>query len=148
MADALVESADEPALLLSGAIAYWCEGSKSKPWRREERVRFINGDPLMIWLFLAFVRAAPVAHGPIGFRISIHESADEPEARRYWGAIVGIEPGAFRPTTFKSHKPLTRRKNVGSDYHGCLVIDVGRSGDLYRYIDAIARAAVARWENG
>ena len=145
LAKALVEGLDERTLLAAGAVAYWCEGSKSKPWRREERVRFINGDPLMIWLFVAFVRASPIEHGPVGFRISIHESADEPEARRFWCAIVGIDPTALRPTTFKKHRPLTVRKNVGAAYHGCLVVDVSRSGDLYRYIDAVARAVVGRF---
>ena len=32
-------------ILIAGAIAYWCEGSKNKPYRRANRVIFINGDP-------------------------------------------------------------------------------------------------------
>jgi transposase len=32
-------------LLIAGAIAYWCEGSKTKPQRRIDRVVFINSDP-------------------------------------------------------------------------------------------------------
>ncbi len=32
-------------VVLLGAIAYWCEGAKSKPYRRAERVNFINSDP-------------------------------------------------------------------------------------------------------
>ena len=35
-------------LLIAGAVAYWCEGAKSKPHRQQERVNFINGDPKLI----------------------------------------------------------------------------------------------------
>src|ERR1700722_12371047 len=35
-------------ILIAGAIAYWCEGAKSKPYRRQERVVFINSDPGLI----------------------------------------------------------------------------------------------------
>jgi transposase len=31
-------------VLIAGAIAYWCEGTKSKPPRRNDRVVFINSD--------------------------------------------------------------------------------------------------------
>ena len=34
----------EREILLIGAIAYWCEGAKSKPYRRAEQVNFINSD--------------------------------------------------------------------------------------------------------
>jgi transposase len=35
----------ERDLLILGAAIYWCEGSKSKPWRRAERLIFINSEP-------------------------------------------------------------------------------------------------------
>ncbi|HVU74012.1 MAG TPA: hypothetical protein VHE83_13690 [Mycobacteriales bacterium] len=139
---------DDRLLQVAGAIAYWCEGSKSKPWRRLGKVVYTNSDPMMIWLFLAFVASAPVERGPVGFRVAIHESADEASARSYWGAIVGADAATFRPSTIKRHKPRTNRKNVGADYHGCLVIDVRQGAALYRYIEALARLAVGRWASG
>ena len=39
-------------ILIAGAIAYWCEGAKSKAHRRQERVVFINSDPGLIKFFL------------------------------------------------------------------------------------------------
>jgi hypothetical protein len=33
-------------------IAYWCEGSKNKPGRRDGRVIFTNSDPALIRFFL------------------------------------------------------------------------------------------------
>lgn len=35
-------------LIIAGAIAYWCEGAKSKPYQLKERVDFINGDPGLV----------------------------------------------------------------------------------------------------
>jgi transposase len=35
-------------LLIAGSVAYWCEGTKSKPYRRSERVVFVNSDPALI----------------------------------------------------------------------------------------------------
>jgi len=32
-------------IILAGAIAYWCEGAKSKPYRIDETVRFVNSEP-------------------------------------------------------------------------------------------------------
>ncbi len=54
-------------LLIAGAIAYWCEGSKSKPHNASaERVVFINSDPGLIKLFLRFLEAAGVEFSPLG----------------------------------------------------------------------------------
>src|ERR1035441_10990200 len=58
-------------ILIAGAIAYWCEGTKSKPHRRSEVVEFINSDPGVILLFLRFLGVAgngparPVVRGDI-----------------------------------------------------------------------------------
>lgn len=35
-------------LKIAGAVAYWAEGSKSKPWRTKEVVAFVNSDAFMI----------------------------------------------------------------------------------------------------
>ena len=39
-------------ILIAGAIAYWCEGSKAKPSRHIDRVGFINSDAAVIMFFL------------------------------------------------------------------------------------------------
>ena len=48
-------------IVIAGAIAYWCEGAKNKPYRRAERVTFINSDPRLIRFFLRFLEVAGVA---------------------------------------------------------------------------------------
>jgi transcriptional regulator with XRE-family HTH domain len=49
----------EREILIAGAIAYWCEGEKSKPYRRgHDRVCFMNSDPGLVRFFLRFLDAA------------------------------------------------------------------------------------------
>ncbi|GAA3738192.1 hypothetical protein GCM10022379_04540 [Micromonospora maritima] len=40
----------ERDLLLLGAAIYWCAGSKSKPWRPQDRLEFVNSDPGLLGL--------------------------------------------------------------------------------------------------
>lgn len=48
-----VGSLSDRELFLIGVGLYWAEGAKSKPYRRDETVVFINSDPGMIQVFLA-----------------------------------------------------------------------------------------------
>jgi hypothetical protein len=122
-------------ILIAGAIAYWCEGSKSKPHRRNsDRVIFMNSDARLICFFLRFLAIAGVQLGDVIFRIHIHESADAEAAQRYWESVTGASASQFGKPTVKRHNPKTNRANVGDTYHGCLRIDVRRSGELYRQI--------------
>jgi transposase len=130
-------------ILIAGAIAYWCEGAKSKPHRRSEHVTFINSDPALIRFFLRFLQAVGVAAADLTFRVYIHEKADVQEADRFWIKATGAQPEQFRTATLKRHNPATVRKNTGESYHGCLRIDVRRSSDLYRKIEGWASATMA-----
>jgi len=98
-------------VLLIGAVAYWCEGAKSKPHNIHEHVCFVNSDPGLIRFFLVFLGKAGVEPAQLRFSVQVHESAD----------VV--------------------RKNTGPDYHGCLRIDVLQSAGLYRRIEGWVRAA-------
>jgi transposase len=129
-------------LLAVGAIAYWCEGAKNKPYYRHDRVSFMNSDPGLITLFLRFLDAAGADRNMIVYRVCIHETADVTGAERFWLEVTGAEPEQFRKPTIKRHQPQTVRKNVGVDYRGCLRVDVRRSTDLYRRIEGWARAAM------
>ncbi|MET7540767.1 hypothetical protein [Streptomyces sp. NPDC005507] len=57
-----------------------------------------------------------------------HESADVAAAEAHWAEVVGVDASAFSKPTIKKHNPRTVRKN----YHGCLVIYVRQSAELYR----------------
>ena len=130
-------------ILIAGAIAYWCEGSKRKTYRQTETVAFINSDPDLIKLFLRFLTVAGVESTQLGFRVHIHESADVAAAEQFWLAVTGADAAQFQRATLKRHNPRTVRKNVGADYHGCLIVKVRQSGDLYQRIEGWVRAATA-----
>jgi hypothetical protein len=130
-------------ILIAGAVAYWCEGAKSKPHRRSDRVVFINSDPDLIRFFLCFLDATGTARTSLSFRIYIHDSADMGTAQRFWLAVTEATADQFLTPVLKRHNPKTVRKNVGEAYHGCLRVDVNRSADLYRKIQGWAAASTA-----
>ncbi|MET8112910.1 hypothetical protein [Streptomyces prasinus] len=122
-------------LFLVGVGLYWAEGGKDKPYDRRENVVFVNSDPGMIKVFLAWLDLLGVERERLRFTVMIHENADVAGAERYWADLVHAERGAFNKTTLKRHNPKTVRKNVGDSYRGCLVIKVLKGADLYRRIE-------------
>jgi transposase len=135
-------------LLISGAIAYWCEGAKNKPYFRHDRVVFMNSEPGLIMFFLRFLDAAGIGRDRLIYRVQIHESADVAAAEQFWLALTGAVSDQFRKTTLKRHNPKTVRKNVGSNYRGCLRVDVRKSSELYHQIEGWVRAALGVAEPG
>ncbi|MGW0089560.1 hypothetical protein ACWDWS_11185 [Streptomyces sp. NPDC003328] len=122
-------------LFLVGVGLYWAEGGKDKPYDRRETVTFVNSDPGMIEVFLAWLDLVGVERGRLRFTVMIHENADVAGAEQYWAGLVGADRSAFNKTTLKKHNPRTVRKNVGDSYRGCLVIKVLKGADLYRRIE-------------
>lgn len=133
-------------ILIAGAVAYWCEGSKNKPYRRAGRVVFSNSDPELISFFLLFLDTAAISRSNLVFQLQIHETADVELAERFWLALTGARPDQFRAASLKQPNPTTTRKNTGDDYHGCLRVDVKQSCELYRKIEGWASAVVATAE--
>ncbi|MFG2324719.1 hypothetical protein OIE75_15250 [Streptomyces sp. NBC_01723] len=127
-------------LFLLGVGLYWAEGAKDKPYSRREYVLFVNSDPGMIKVFMAWLDLLNVERERLRFRVMIHETADVTAAEQYWASLAGTDTARFGKTTLKKHNPKTVRKNVGDHYRGCLVISVVQSADLYRRIEG--------WWNG
>ncbi|MFF3122750.1 hypothetical protein ACFVRD_10345 [Streptomyces sp. NPDC057908] len=122
-------------LFLAGVALYWAEGAKDKPYSRREAVTFINSDPDVIEVYLAWLDLLGVERECLHYRVMIHESADVEAAERYWAELVRIDIPALQKTTLKKHNPKTVRKNVGDNYRGCLVVRVSQSAELYRRIE-------------
>ena len=135
-----IGSMSDRELFLTGVGLYWAEGTKDKPYARRENVTFVNSDPGMIQVFLAWLDLLGIERERLRFHVMIHETADVPAAEQYWADLVRADNSAFNKTTIKKHNPKTVRKNVGDTYRGCLVIKVRQSADLYRRIEG--------WWNG
>ncbi len=133
----------EREILIAGAIAYWCEGAKTKARGRQDRVVFVNSDPALIRFFLRFLDTVGIGREDLTYRVHIHEAADVPGTERFWQRVTHADPRQFRRTVLKTHNPRTIRTNVGEDYHGCLCVEVRRSADLYRQIDGWASTIMA-----
>jgi transposase len=130
-------------LLIAATIAYWCEGAKSKPYRRAEEVNFINSDPNLITLFLRFLRMTGISGERLRYRVHIHESAEIEAATRYWANLVKATPEQFHRPHIKHSNPRTPRRNTGPEYRGCLQVRVSKSCELYRQIEGWAEAIMS-----
>jgi hypothetical protein len=139
-AAAEVGALSERDLLVLGAAIYWCEGAKSKPWRRLDRLTFINSDPGLLRLFLQFLAVCERSVESVQYRVHIHETADAEAAADWWAAELGLPRDLFQRPTIKRHAPHTRRINTGADYHGCLVITVPKSRELYWRVEGVMAA--------
>ncbi|MEU8933486.1 hypothetical protein AB0D30_26820 [Streptomyces sp. NPDC048409] len=122
-------------LFMAGVALYWAEGAKDKPYDRRENVTFVNSDPDVIRVYLAWLDLLGVERERLRFTVMIHETADVGGAEQYWAGLVGADRSAFYKTTLKKHNPKTVRKNVGDSYRGCLAVRVSRGAELYRRIE-------------
>jgi hypothetical protein len=141
-AAAQVGELTEREIVIGGAIAYWCEGSKSKPYRLDEQVRFINSDPALIRFFLKFLDQAGVPRQRLRYCVYIHESADLEAAASYWASVTAAAPDQFLRPVIKHHTPRTSRQGDNADYHGCLRVSVTKSSELYRQISGWAHGVM------
>ncbi|CAM5547692.1 putative protein OS=Streptomyces fumanus OX=67302 GN=GCM10018772_32570 PE=4 SV=1 [Streptomyces fumanus] len=122
-------------LFFAGVALYWAEGSKSKPYSRRERVTFVNSDPNVISVFLAWLALLEVDPASLRFAVQIHETADVAAAEAFWADHVGIKSDDLLKTSLKRHNPTTNRKNTDQEYRGCLRVDVRDGAELYRRIE-------------
>jgi hypothetical protein len=135
-------------LLLALAVSYWCEGSKKKPWSPQERVKWMNSDPVLVRLFLEGLTLLGVSQERLVLRVHIHESADEESARTWWSEETGVPLNQFQRSTIKRHAPGTPRRNTGDTYRGCLCIDVRQSRLLYQVLDGFVRGLAGQPRSG
>ncbi|WP_406202460.1 hypothetical protein OH807_24230 [Kitasatospora sp. NBC_01560] len=122
-------------LFVVGIALCWAEGAKAKECARRETVRFINSDPQVIGLHLAWLQLLGISPDRWRLRVAIHESADVEGAEHYWAEVAGVPVERFLRPTLKRHNPKTTRKNTGTTYRGCLSVNVLGSADLYRRIE-------------
>ncbi|MFE7615925.1 hypothetical protein [Streptomyces sp. NPDC057496] len=120
---------------LAGVTPYWAEGSKDKTYSRRESLQFINSDPDVITLYLRRLEPLEVPRERMRFRVGIHESGDVAGAEQFWADLAGVPTSSLQKATLKKHNPKTTRKNTTETYHGCLIVHVTKSADLYRRVE-------------
>ncbi|MBI2669973.1 MAG: hypothetical protein HYX20_02440 [Candidatus Yanofskybacteria bacterium] len=121
-------------LWLIGSVLYWAEGTKEKKHSVSQQVSFNNSDPLMIRIFLKWLKeSVGIKLEEIGYEIYIHENSKNNVANviDYWENIVEAK---INKTYFKKNKLSKYRKNTGIDYFGLLRVNVKKSADLNRKI--------------
>jgi hypothetical protein len=121
-------------LFLVGVTLYAAEGSKAKPWSPSCRVHFTNSEASLVAVYLRWLRLLGVTDEDLVCNVMIHESADALAAEAWWRAGLELDRVRFLKPTIKRAKPVTVRKNVGADYHGCLRVTVRKSTHLNRVI--------------
>lgn len=124
-------------LFFMGIMLYWAEGAKQRANGISQGVCFSNSDPLMIKVFLKWLRIClKIPDNDISFDIYIHENHKDQntQVKTYWSSVTGFSNGKFDKIYYKKHKLKTNRYNIGSSYYGLLRIRVKRSTDLNRKI--------------
>ncbi len=133
---------------LMGTMLYWAEGAKSKEYRPSQNISFSNSDPLMIKIFLLWLKKILVIpDNLIKFDIYIHETHKNKngQTRRYWARVTGYSEAKFDKIYYKKNKINTKRKNVGEDYHGLIRVQVRRSTNLNRKISGWIKGICKKW---
>ncbi|GIE99174.1 hypothetical protein Ari01nite_66390 [Paractinoplanes rishiriensis] len=131
-------------LVLIGTVAYWCEGTREKPWHKSANsMEFINNDPHLILLFLRYVELLGLRRESLTYRLSIHESADIAAATGWWADLAGVSLERFRKASVKTHNPSTVRHHIGDSYRGCLIVRLPKSSRLYWEVEAVMEGIAA-----
>ena len=94
-----IQELAESELFVAGLVAYWAEGAKAKPWMSSPSVVFMNSDPGMVQLFLAWLQLLGIGPDRLSFRVSIHESAEVDAAVSFWAGVVEVQAEKFMRST-------------------------------------------------
>lgn len=126
----------ERELWLTGIALYWAEGTKERK-RSGQGVAFSNSDPLMIKIFLIWLRKiVNVDEKDIKFELYLHKDREKEaeKIKHYWADVAGCSTGCFKYIYFKKHKTKKEHKKDVNIYYGQLKICVRKSSELNRKI--------------
>ena len=143
-----ISGISEREMWLIGVALYWAEGSKQKSINVSTRTIFSNSDPLMIKLFLEWLKKfCKVSSQDIIFSVYLHESVynRRQEILKYWSNITGYPLSQFKQVVWKKNKINTKRKNIGVNYYGLLRITISRSTNLNRKISGWIEGICQNW---
>ncbi|MBB4900086.1 hypothetical protein FHS37_004148 [Streptomyces griseostramineus] len=122
-------------LFMTGGALRRAEGAEDKPYARRENVQFVNSDPNVVRISLAWLDVLGVDRERLRYRVVIRVTADVEGAENRWADLAGTGISQLRQTTIKEHNPRTIRRNAGENHRGCLVISVLRGAGSYRRVE-------------
>lgn len=108
-------------LMYIGTALYWAEGYKrlkvtNGTERTHHAIRFVNTDPVMIKVFIRFLRdllSIPIVSIKVNMRLYDH--IHEIQAKEYWMKQTGLAESQFRKTTYlvsKASKGIRSRDRL------------------------------------
>ncbi|HEY9584639.1 MAG TPA: hypothetical protein VJI33_03635 [Candidatus Paceibacterota bacterium] len=97
-------------LFVAGVVIYWGEGDKAS----KNNFRISNSDPLMVRLFLDFLRkVCRVDEGRIRANILVYPDIDSSEALKFWSQKIGLSKNQFTRPTIIVGRHKTRKIHYG-----------------------------------
>lgn len=118
--------------LISCALMYWCEGSKSND---DSEFTFTNSDPLIIAGFLALLRKAiDIDESMFRVKMHLHPYHKELVQKKFWSQVTRIPETQFQNTYWKKNSGT----NIKSNYPGCIHVRY-HNVVVARKISAVAR---------
>lgn len=124
---------------LIGIALYWAEGSKPRPPRNGELVKFSNTDPMMIKFFYNWLLDfCCISTKQIIIELYIHKSVDPTEALKHWAQHLGIAESEIR----LYRKEPSGKRTYYKPYKGLVRLCVRKSTDLNRRISGWIKGVV------
>lgn len=97
-------------LFIAGVVIYWGEGDKAS----KNNFRISNSDPLMVRLFLDFLRKiCRVDEGRIRAGLLVYSDIDKIEAVRFWSQKIGLSEKQFIKSTVIIGRHKTKKIRYG-----------------------------------
>lgn len=87
-------------MVSDGLIAWVCEGTKRSP----RVVELVNQDPMVIQVFLKYLRSLGIDEKRLRGRLEIAVDEDQEKEMEKWSNITGIPKSQFTKPILKYHK--------------------------------------------
>ena len=133
----LANTADK--LFVAGCMLYWAEGGKQR-----NQIKFVNSDPDMIRLFVAFLRRYwNLADSNI--RITCNLFADHVERQReieqFWLDLAGLPRSSLCKSTVNVYSRYSKKKRQNRLPYGTCRVTVSRTRIVQSIFGAIQEIA-------
>ena len=125
-----IQSISKKELLLIGAVLYWGEGTKSE--RSAVSLNFSNSDPLMILVYMRFIREIlKIPEERIRAGIHIYPSISSDEAKKFWSKTTKLPENRFYIITQVSRASQNKRPFNILPY-GTLAVKINSRQQFYK----------------